>query len=108
RLLAAEPEAVLLEVGPGNTLSGLVRQLAGAAGRSIVNSVRHVQQGGADGRWLAQALGRLWVRGVSVDWAGYFEGEERRRVPLPTYPFQRQRYWVARRVEAATATLQWV
>uniref|UniRef100_UPI0021087CED KR prefix domain-containing protein n=1 Tax=Chitinolyticbacter albus TaxID=2961951 RepID=UPI0021087CED len=39
-------------------------------------------------------LGRLWVRGVSVDWAGYFEGEERRRVPLPTYPFQRQRYWV--------------
>ena len=42
-------------------------------------------------------LARLWVAGVEVDWAAYFSGEQRRRIALPTYPFQRQRYWLPRR-----------
>ncbi|HEU4326673.1 MAG TPA: phosphopantetheine-binding protein, partial [Roseiflexaceae bacterium] len=40
------------------------------------------------------ALARLWVAGVPVDWRGYHAPERRRRVPLPTYPFERQRFWV--------------
>ena len=43
---------------------------------------------------LLQALGRLWLAGVKVDWQAYFAHERRRRVPLPAYPFERQRYWV--------------
>ena len=41
------------------------------------------------------ALGRLWLAGVPVDWDAYHGGERRRRVPLPGYPFQRERYWLA-------------
>src|SRR5262249_5301221 len=39
-------------------------------------------------------LARVWVAGQPVDWRGLFEGEARKRISLPTYPFQRQRYWL--------------
>ena len=48
----------------------------------------------------SQALGRLWLSGVEVDWAGFHGGERRRRVPLPAYPFERQRYWLEAGIEA--------
>src|SRR5215467_6697886 len=40
------------------------------------------------------ALGKLWACGVRVDWQSFHEGEQRNRVPLPTYPFERTRYWI--------------
>lgn len=40
-----------------------------------------------------ESMGRRWQGGESVDWAGLYEGERPRRVPLPTYPFERRRYW---------------
>ncbi|HBB32528.1 MAG TPA: short-chain dehydrogenase, partial [Cyanobacteria bacterium UBA8803] len=43
---------------------------------------------------LLQSLGALYVRGVAVDWASFDQNYPRRRLQLPTYPFQRQRYWV--------------
>jgi len=39
-------------------------------------------------------LGQLWSAGVDVDWAAFYSREQRRRIPLPTYPFERQRYWI--------------
>ena len=43
---------------------------------------------------LLGALGRLWQQGAAVDWTQLFLGQRRRRVPLPTYPFERHRYWI--------------
>jgi acyl transferase domain-containing protein len=43
---------------------------------------------------MLEALGRLWIHGVNVDWDGFNSRQQRRRVPLPTYPFERRRYWV--------------
>src|SRR5207302_361072 len=40
------------------------------------------------------ALGRLWAVGLTPDWPGYYAGRGRRKVPLPTYPFEKTRYWV--------------
>ncbi|MBI4662865.1 MAG: amino acid adenylation domain-containing protein [Verrucomicrobia bacterium] len=40
------------------------------------------------------ALGHLWIKGAPVDWQIFYGGEQRRRVPLPAYPFERQRYWI--------------
>jgi acyl transferase domain-containing protein len=41
-------------------------------------------------------LGRLWLAGVPLNWQGYYANEKRQRVILPTYPFERQRYWIER------------
>ena len=90
-LLRAEAGYVLLEVGPGQTLVPLARQQPAASGRTILATL---QEGQDDTESALTALGRLWLEGVSVDWVALHAGETRRRVPLPTYPFERDRYWI--------------
>jgi amino acid adenylation domain-containing protein len=94
--LAAQPGMVLLEVGPGNTLSTLARaQLGETPGHApVLTSLPHPRERALDLETMASAAGRLWMHGVTLDWAGYSGKVRRRRVPLPTYPFTRQRYWV--------------
>lgn len=50
--------------------------------------------GPADRLGLLESLGTLWLAGVALDWRLVYRGERRRRVPLPTYPFERRRYWI--------------
>jgi acyl transferase domain-containing protein len=95
--LLEEPGRVFLEVGPGATLGTLVKQyFAGTAGtaatvdRVTVPTLRD----GADLDAVLEAVGRLWIAGVEVDWQRFHNGERRLRVPLPTYPFERRRYWI--------------
>jgi acyl transferase domain-containing protein len=90
----SEPDRILLEVGPGNTLSALVRQQAAGGGHLVVSSLRHPQEQTSDVATVLGAVARLWVSGAAVNWTDYFAGELRRRVPLPSYPFERQRFWV--------------
>lgn len=99
--LLAEPHRVLLEVGPGHTLSSLVRQLPGKApGQVVLSSLRHPEDTHSDAEVLLTTLGRLWLAGARVDWSGLHAGERRRRIPLPTYPFERRRYWIEEQPEA--------
>jgi phthiocerol/phenolphthiocerol synthesis type-I polyketide synthase E len=123
--LLADEGVATLEVGPGRTLTHLVRQHpACGAGRLAVASLPEPPAADApatrcqtaagrrrDGIGMAvpdaapageaasllAALGRLWVHGQSVDWQGVHGGERRRRLPLPGNPFERQRYWVEAR-----------
>ncbi|MFP3938811.1 MAG: amino acid adenylation domain-containing protein [Thermoanaerobaculia bacterium] len=97
RELVAEPDRVLLEVGPGHTLANLVRQQA-AGGRTraaVVPALPRKPDEGDAAFHLVRALGRFWLAGVEIDWHGYWEGEDRRRVRLPLYPFQRERHWLS-------------
>ncbi|HWN40782.1 MAG TPA: SDR family NAD(P)-dependent oxidoreductase [Thermoanaerobaculia bacterium] len=55
---------------------------------------------------LLAALGRLWIDGLRLEWAGFHGGESRRRVALPTYPFERQRYWIEPRPLAVLAAAE--
>ncbi|MEM1395738.1 MAG: SDR family NAD(P)-dependent oxidoreductase, partial [Cyanobacteria bacterium P01_H01_bin.150] len=48
----------------------------------------------SDVKFLLQTLGRLWLTGVEIDWSRFYTQERRHRIPLPTYPFERQRYWI--------------
>ncbi|MBF2003880.1 MAG: KR domain-containing protein [Synechococcales cyanobacterium M58_A2018_015] len=89
--LLQKPNPVLLEVGPGRTLSTLAKQTATVP---TLTSLRHPQESSADIALLLNTLGQLWLHGVDVDWSGFYAAEQRQRVPLPTYPFQRQHYWV--------------
>jgi phthiocerol/phenolphthiocerol synthesis type-I polyketide synthase E len=98
-LHTSSPQAILLEVGPGRTLSTLAQSQPKSAGASAgaspaLNSLRHPQDQQSDSAYLLNTLGKLWLAGVEVDWAGFYAHEQRRRVLLPTYPFERRRYWV--------------
>ncbi|MEM1252988.1 MAG: SDR family NAD(P)-dependent oxidoreductase [Cyanobacteria bacterium P01_H01_bin.21] len=86
---------VFLEVGPQPTLLGMGQT---CLPEHLVNQclwLPSVRSGQTDWSVMLKSLGQLYVSGVSVDWDG-FEGDypERLKVSLPTYPFQRQRYWV--------------
>jgi len=93
--LLKEPARILLEVGPGRTLSTLTRQHPDARGdRIVLSSVRHPKDQQSDVAFLLNTLGKLWLAGVRVDWDGFYAHERRHRLPLPTYPFERKRYWI--------------
>src|SRR6266568_180576 len=93
--LLKKPEQIFLEVGPGHTLSTLVRQHPEeGAGQTVLSSIRHPQERQSDVAFLLSTLGRLWLAGSQVDWPEVYAQERRHRLPLPTYPFERQRFWV--------------
>ncbi len=85
--------AILLELGPGQTMSSLARRQRGSD-QVVVASMRHRADTRDDVVVLLDALGQFWVAGGTVDWARFHTDQPRRRVPLPTYPFERQRYWI--------------
>lgn len=91
--LLQEPNRVFLEVGPGRTLSTLARQFP-AAGPVVLSSLRHPKDDPSDEAFLLNMIGRLWLAGVALDWSQFYSHEQRQRVCLPTYPFERQRYWI--------------
>jgi phthiocerol/phenolphthiocerol synthesis type-I polyketide synthase E len=103
RTLAADAALHFVEVGPATALTSLVRLNLGADGaRRVVASMRRPTDGRADREALLDAAGRLWLAGATITWPAV-HGEPRRRVPLPTYPFERKRHTVEPTVAAATA-----
>ncbi|WWR58963.1 type I polyketide synthase [Saccharopolyspora sp. SCSIO 74807] len=89
RALRAEGVTTFLEIGPDGVLSGMVREsLDGPA--TVVPALRRDR--GEESAWIG-ALARLHVTGTGVDWNAVFAGTGARPVALPTYPFQRERYW---------------
>lgn len=93
--LLADGKSILLEVGPGRTLSQLAKRHPGLqGGRPALSSLRHPQEQQSDVTFLLNTLGQLWLSGVGVDWAAFNRHARRRRVSLPTYAFDRQRYWI--------------
>ncbi|MTJ51847.1 SDR family oxidoreductase [Anabaena sp. UHCC 0253] len=91
-----EPEQILLEVGPGRVLSSFAKKHPRKpVSQQVFTSIRHPQENQSDVGFLLTTLGNLWLAGVNIDWSNFYSQEERYRVPLPTYPFERQRYWIS-------------
>ncbi|AFY93670.1 type I polyketide synthase [Chamaesiphon minutus] len=90
--LLTNTEAIFLEVGAGRTLGTLTKQQA--PDRTILYSLPHPQDKSSDLELMLKTLGQLWLSGVEVDWTSFYADRECQRVPLPTYPFDRQRYWI--------------
>lgn len=85
---------VFVEIGPKPTLLGMSRYcLSGVETRNCA-SLPSLSPRREDWQQLLESLGALYVRGVEVDWSAFDQNYPRRRLQLPTYPFQRQRYWV--------------
>ncbi|MFN6571977.1 SDR family NAD(P)-dependent oxidoreductase [Dendronalium sp. ChiSLP03b] len=94
---------ILLEVGPGQALSSFASQCLENEARAksvILPCLRHSYEQQSDIAFLMNTLGRLWLAGVKIDWFSFYAHEQRQRIPLPTYPFERQRYWIDAHPEA--------
>jgi acyl transferase domain-containing protein len=103
-VLLADAPRILVEVGPGHTLRGLVAQHpARRPEHTLLCTMRHPEAQLSDVAFLLEAVGRLWVTGGTIDWEGFHRGEKRRRLPLPTYPFERQAFWIEAPRRAAPA-----
>ncbi|MFG2905281.1 thioester reductase domain-containing protein [Kitasatospora sp. NPDC048286] len=98
RTLAELDTTVALELGPAAVLSALV------ADGTDITPVPAVRTGPAEAQDALAALGALWSAGIPVDWPAVFAGTGARTVDLPTYPFQRERYWLEHVPAAAPAT----
>ncbi|WP_194290168.1 non-ribosomal peptide synthetase/type I polyketide synthase [Rhizobium rhizogenes] len=85
----------LIEVGPGRTLSILARQhLPAGNARDLLQTLPTAQDSTTSTHTTLTAVSRCWVTGVAVEWQRLHGVERRRRIPLPPYPLQRERYWI--------------
>ena len=89
--LHQEQFQVFVEIGPKPTLLGMGRRCLPEGVGIWLPSMR---QGHSEWQQLLQSLGELYVRGGSIDWSSFDRDYSQRPLQLPTYPFQRQRYWV--------------
>jgi amino acid adenylation domain-containing protein len=93
--LLRQPDMIFLEVGPGETLTSLVKMQSAWSGPGLaVASLPPPRRKESEVASMLGALGKLWQAGVSVDWRALWIDEERTHVSLPTYPFERRRYWI--------------
>jgi acyl transferase domain-containing protein/acyl carrier protein len=91
--LLKRPECVLLEVGPGQTLSALAKQqVSHSAERIVLSTLGTTGDSASPASSVLNTLGKLWLSGVQVNWNGFCTHEQRQRLPLPTYPFEHQPY----------------
>ncbi|MBP2037347.1 type I polyketide synthase [Streptomyces avidinii] len=85
----------LLELGPGGPLTAMAEEVLADAGRDAdVTAVPVLRGGGDEARSAVTAAGRLHAAGADVDWPALFAPYGARRIDLPTYAFQHERYWV--------------
>ena len=92
RILDAHPNAILLEIGPGQALVQAARR--NVSDRTLcLPSLPDARRRECDHRVILSTLGTLWQRGIDVDWSAFAEAC-RHKIPLPTYPFERQRHWI--------------
>lgn len=87
-----ESNPILLEIGPGRILSTFAQQTQREI--TAITSLRHPQEKSSDVAFILNSLGKLWLSGVEIDWTGFYTHQQRQRIPLPSYPFERQRYWI--------------
>lgn len=102
------PDWVVLEVGPGQALSSFVKQHPDCD-KTRMPLVQSLFPAAYDVQPLQiailNAVGRLWQAGVDINWLGLHGDQPRQRVSLPTYPFERIRYWVTPRKPARSVAL---
>ena len=90
--LCKQPNRIFLEVGSGRTLSTLTKQQVQE--QLVLCSIPHLHEQKSDIGFLLNTLGHLWLYGIQVDWSGFYANQKYHRLPLPTYPFERKKYWV--------------
>jgi amino acid adenylation domain-containing protein len=93
--LAKDKRSIFVEVGPGRDMGILARRTIGEqAGERIISTIRQARKNEPDSCYLLRKIGQLWLYGVPIDWQAFYSPEKRFRIPLPTYSFDKRRYWL--------------
>ncbi len=87
-------DCTLLEVGPGQILTLLAKQHPNSDSHVVLPSSRRPVERKEDLQVFLNTLGQLWMAGLKINWADFYCDEKRKKINLPTYPFERQRYWL--------------
>ncbi|HLP61843.1 MAG TPA: acyltransferase domain-containing protein, partial [Candidatus Deferrimicrobium sp.] len=92
-----DPNIIFLEVGPGRDISALVEREINEKGDRQKNPIFHLvrlpKKEIPDDYYLLDKIGLLWLHGVAIDWQTFYQGKKLHRIPLPTYPFDKHRFW---------------
>ncbi|UCH93969.1 MAG: amino acid adenylation domain-containing protein [Candidatus Aminicenantes bacterium] len=101
-----DENTLFVEIGPGGDLGALVsRHLNNNAVRRVITIIRPQGKDFSDVYYLLNKIGFLWLEGVNINWSGLYSQETRHRIPLPTYSFEGQRYWLENdRINPANGT----
>ncbi|WP_245949279.1 polyketide synthase [Echinicola strongylocentroti] len=88
------PTGILLEIGPGNVLSSLVKQHPSSKKATVINSLNR-QSDSHEYSTLLHSMGEILDQGLHVDWGKFYYGQKRIRLDVPTYAFDRKTCWIA-------------
>lgn len=94
---------ILLEVGPGQTLGSLALQCLDE-NIAVLPSLSDSYNQQSDVEFLLNQLSKLWLWGVEIDYSKFYENQQLHRIALPTYPFERQRYWIEAKNNQSSTT----
>jgi pimaricinolide synthase PimS1 len=96
RLLASQGIESFLELGPDGVLSAMTRECLEQDQSNKMSAlvVPAMRSGRPEANTLIGALARMWTNGVDVDWGALYDGTGAKQAQLPTYAFQRRRFWL--------------
>lgn len=98
--ITTDSSRILLEVGAGKTLTTLAKQINSQ--NTVLSSIPHIKQKPSfdkgDRAFILNTCGQLWLSGVKLNWTNFYT-EKPYRLSLPTYPFEKKRYWVEAQAE---------
>lgn len=95
-----------VEVGPGNILSSLVR--LHHINNNSNNTIQMLQKNNINSKEeynIYTGLADLWIQGAHVNWPNFYATKEKCRIPLPTYPFEKKRHWIDKKINQNLCTL---
>jgi len=92
--LAIFADCILLELGPESKLGKMARESHDSRHAAILSSLPAAGEKSSAQEVLLRAIGQIWLCGVPIDWKSFHAHEQRRRIPLPLYPFEKKRYWI--------------
>jgi len=102
-LILKEAGRVALEIGSGTMLCSFARKVDSSASLRTLSSLSSSEESDPDGAVILRSLGQLWLWGKRIDWAALHAREKRGKVSLPTYPFERSRFWLDDRQREGTS-----
>jgi acyl transferase domain-containing protein len=95
KLITDIPFGLFLEVGPRSTNTMLIRQhINDTSCHTAVASLSDSGEPNFDMQYLMKVIGELWMHGIYINWQAFYSTEKRKKILLPSYPFERQRYWI--------------